>query len=134
MTQTMTKQQLAQLRKQLEELRDDISGELRLGQGEAADENYRDIAGEVHDRGEEAVGEQLAKMNTELKERRLYELREIRAALGRVEDGQYGVCMDCGEEIGFDRLEAYPMAKRCFDCKVRFESSDSGVERRSPPG
>jgi RNA polymerase-binding protein DksA len=42
-------------------------------------------------------------------------LREIDAALQRIEDGTYGKCGVCGKEIGVERLEAYPWASLCID-------------------
>lgn len=44
------------------------------------------------------------------------EIADIRAALARIEDGNYGVCARCGAEISARRLEALPTATRCIDC------------------
>jgi DnaK suppressor protein len=44
-------------------------------------------------------------------------LAHIDAALGRVEDGTYGSCENCGRPISPDRLEAMPWATLCIDCK-----------------
>ncbi|GLW67664.1 hypothetical protein Arub01_59070 [Actinomadura rubrobrunea] len=46
-------------------------------------------------------------------------LREIEAALGRVDAGTYGRCEDCGEPIGRARLEILPYARRCVMCQQR---------------
>lgn len=43
-------------------------------------------------------------------------IRIIQAALGRIEDGSYGICENCAEEIGAARLEAVPEATRCVNC------------------
>ena len=48
-------------------------------------------------------------------------LAEIDAALGRIEAGTYGICTNCGEQIPIERLEAYPWASLCIDCKRRDE-------------
>ena len=48
-------------------------------------------------------------------------LSEIDAALKRIEDGTYGTCVSCGQEIPRDRLEANPWASLCIDCKRRSE-------------
>ena len=48
-------------------------------------------------------------------------LTEIDAALQRIEDGTYGTCTTCGREIPLERLEAYPWASLCIDCKRRAE-------------
>ncbi len=44
------------------------------------------------------------------------ELRAIRAALDRIEDGAYGECVNCGEPISTKRLEIIPHAARCAKC------------------
>ncbi len=46
----------------------------------------------------------------------LSELRAIDAALARVEDGSYGVCAKCGDDISAERLEAVPTAAFCRNC------------------
>ena len=43
-------------------------------------------------------------------------IRVIQAALVRIEDGTYGKCAGCGEDIGQARLEAVPEATRCVSC------------------
>ncbi|HZS30523.1 MAG TPA: TraR/DksA C4-type zinc finger protein [Gaiellaceae bacterium] len=48
-------------------------------------------------------------------------LAEIDAALARIENGTYGTCTNCGNEIPVERLEAYPAASLCIDCKRRAE-------------
>jgi RNA polymerase-binding protein DksA len=48
-------------------------------------------------------------------------LSEIDVALGRVDDGTYGTCVTCGNEIPRERLEANPWASLCIDCKRRSE-------------
>ena len=48
--------------------------------------------------------------------RRKVELRQIEAALGRVEDGDYGYCVNCGEAIAAKRLALNPTTPVCIDC------------------
>jgi DnaK suppressor protein len=48
-------------------------------------------------------------------------LVEIDAALSRIDDGTYGTCVGCGNEIPLGRLEAHPTAALCIDCKRRAE-------------
>jgi DnaK suppressor protein len=55
------------------------------------------------------------------------ELNEVEAALRRVADQSYGVCMDCGETIPRARLEASPAAVRCVQCQQRIEARAGGV-------
>jgi DnaK suppressor protein len=48
-------------------------------------------------------------------------LGDIDAALLRIDAGTYGRCTNCGEEIPSARLEAYPWASLCIDCKRKTE-------------
>jgi RNA polymerase-binding transcription factor len=48
-------------------------------------------------------------------------LTEIDAALKRIEEGTYGICVNCGREIPEARLEANPWASLCIDCKRKAE-------------
>ena len=76
----------------------------------ASEETDRDMSLRVHDH-----------------ERKLVD--EIRAALKRVDEGDYGVCEACGDEIGERRLLARPMATHCIDCMTEIEAT----QRREPP-
>lgn len=55
-------------------------------------------------------------MALETERRREIELRRIDAALARVESGDYGYCLTCGEEIEPKRLELDPATPVCIDC------------------
>jgi DnaK suppressor protein len=46
-------------------------------------------------------------------------LREVRAALGRIEQGDYGTCLNCEEEIGLKRLHALPWTPLCIQCQEK---------------
>jgi DnaK suppressor protein len=54
-------------------------------------------------------------------ERRALQLREIDAALRRIDDGSYGDCERCEEPINPRRLDADPTARLCIDCASRSE-------------
>ena len=49
-------------------------------------------------------------------ERRKLELKKIEAALKRVEAGDYGYCVSCGEEVEAKRLDFDPATPLCLDC------------------
>ncbi len=44
------------------------------------------------------------------------ELKHVTAALLRIDKGEFGICTDCGDEIGDQRLLAFPQAEKCIDC------------------
>ena len=49
------------------------------------------------------------------------QLRTVRYALAKCEDGSYGECEQCGNPIGFSRLQARPEARLCIACQTRAE-------------
>jgi DnaK suppressor protein len=49
---------------------------------------------------------------------------KIQEALQRIEDGTFGICDTCGEEIGEKRLEARPVTTQCIDCKTEAEKKE----------
>jgi RNA polymerase-binding protein DksA len=52
-----------------------------------------------------------------LEENSEHVLAEIEGALKRIEEGTYGVCVNCGKPITEERLAAIPWATHCIDCK-----------------
>lgn len=75
------------------------------------------------DIGDQSVADELADLNLALIDRHVQEMRDIEATRARFTDGRFGVCVDCGQEIGFQRLLAYPTAKRCIACQQRREKT-----------
>ena len=57
-------------------------------------------------------------------------LEMIDEALQRLEDSEYGICLDCGEPIPRKRLEAKPYAKYCTKCKSKREAMDETFYHR----
>ena len=51
-------------------------------------------------------------------------LSKIQHALDKIENGDYGVCENCGEPISNGRLEARPVAQYCIDCKTEMEQKE----------
>lgn len=60
-------------------------------------------------------------MNLRLRDRERVLLKKIEKALEKIKDGEYGVCEQCGEEIGIKRLEARPVTDLCIRCKEEQE-------------
>ena len=90
-------------------------------------EQYAQIAGQVHDTQDEALADLLVDVNLAEITREIQELRDIDAALRRISVGTFGVCVACREPIGRERLDAYPTAKRCVACQSRKERSAIAV-------
>ena len=56
------------------------------------------------------------------RERRL--IKKILDAMGRMENGTFGVCEECGDEIGVARLKARPVTRLCINCKSKQEEDE----------
>jgi DnaK suppressor protein len=49
-------------------------------------------------------------------------IKKILSSLDDIENGEYGICEDCGKEIAIERLKARPIASHCISCKTRQEA------------
>lgn len=94
----------------LEEAETELSG-LMKDSGDGAGQDQADIGATSFERDHE-----LTVVNSERDK-----LLQIERALGRIEDGSYGVCESCGQPIGKMRLMAFPRATLCLTCKQREE-------------
>jgi DnaK suppressor protein len=56
------------------------------------------------------------------RERKL--ILKIKEALARIEDGTFGICEECGEEISEERLKARPVTPLCIGCKTKAEAEE----------
>lgn len=77
--------------------------------------------GQVQDTGDEALVITMEKLQNSLQQADVDELRLIDDAINRVDSGEYGICIDCGEQISEKRLETFPYAARCISCQETFE-------------
>ena len=107
----------SRLESRYQTLRAEIAAD--LVDSERAD--YATVAGQVHDRVDEAVADLLVDLRNADMDREIGEARDVEAALARLRVGTYGICMDCGTFIPFSRLNAYPTAKRCWACQESYE-------------
>ncbi|WP_424973179.1 TraR/DksA C4-type zinc finger protein [Dinoroseobacter sp. S76] len=58
-----------------------------------------------------------ARLDDQASRRAARQLRRLQAALGRVADGSYGICMQCGGRISAQRLDEDPSTTLCASCK-----------------
>ena len=59
-----------------------------------------------------------------LRGREAHLIKKIDEALKHIEDGSYGICAECGEEINIERLKARPVAPLCIACKEEQEKME----------
>jgi DnaK suppressor protein len=105
----MSKSELEKYRMALEAKQAEIGASLR-NREDIAIEKAADAIDEVQLAGER----ELAIRNLD---RESGLLRKVKAALARMEDGSFGTCMHCEEEIGSKRLHAVPWAPFCIRCQ-----------------
>lgn len=75
---------------------------------------------------EEAQEEAFANSLHALSNQERKELFDIEHALRRIESGEYGLCENCGREIGVNRLKAMPAVRLCIACQEEVERAASG--------
>jgi DnaK suppressor protein len=76
------------------------------------------------EREELAQEEQTADVDTRVAQNQFAELRRIDGALERIERGQFGICVDCGQPVSRDRLDAEPWAATCAQCAQEHRRAD----------
>jgi DnaK suppressor protein len=79
---------------------------------------------QISDFTDQATLESDIDMNIHIKERDSKLIIKIKKALERIEDGTYGICDECEEEISEARLKARPVTTVCIDCKRAQENHE----------
>jgi RNA polymerase-binding protein DksA len=118
----LTPEQSSQLAQALRTRQQSLLEEVRDELERSGEQHYIDLAGRVTDSGDQATADVLADLDAAIIDRQVKELRDIDAAQARMRAGSYGVCIDCGQDVGFERLGAYPTAKRCIQCQTKRET------------
>ncbi len=119
--------ELARLKVTLLARRKQLEGEVEDGQQRRMDEDsFGSLAGEVADAGDASMAtEQSGLRNTQIG-RDIAEIRDIDAALERLDSGNYGICTRCARDIAIARLQANPSAQRCIECQTAHEQQFAG--------
>jgi DnaK suppressor protein len=116
----LTKPELKEMRKILDERRQEVvrNAQKTLGEGIQLD------AAELPDDMDLASSEYLQYFNLRLRGREKTYLEKIERALARIEDGSFGLCDECGDPIGLERLRVRPEATLCIRCKEAQEREE----------
>jgi DnaK suppressor protein len=85
-----------------------------------------DLSADIIDRASSDIGRNYTLRICD-RESRL--IRKIKTALTKIEDGTFGICESCDEEIGVERLKARPVTAYCIRCKTQMEAFEkvSGI-------
>lgn len=119
----LTQQQIDGLQRTMEEELARVLNEAREEMRPDVKASYGNIVDSVPDSGDEALAYTLIDTENAIIGQHLQQVRDINAALKRIQAGTYGTCIDCEGEIGFERLSAYPTAKRCIECQRHYEKT-----------
>jgi RNA polymerase-binding transcription factor len=118
----LSQTQLDQLARKLREDYQALVREVRDELENSGNQHRIDLLNrEPGDSGDESLANALADFNLTILDRHIDGMRDIEAALQRIRNGEYGVCVDCGDAVTFPRLMAYPTAKRCIVCQEQRE-------------
>ncbi|MFC1665612.1 TraR/DksA family transcriptional regulator [Pseudomonadota bacterium] len=91
----------------------------------------KDVMGSTHDRGDEALADAITEANMVHTERYKLRLIQLDRAMGRIETGTYGICLDCELPINPARLNSDPAVPLCIDCQTAKE--DNRDQRDATP-
>lgn len=88
--------------------------------------------GELNTKAEEACADPSDRASLEsdrafllrMRDRERKLLSKIDEAFARIEDGSYGLCEECGDQIGIERLKARPVTTLCISCKSAQEARE----------
>lgn len=120
----LSKTQIAKLVRTLEQQYALLLEEVRDALEHSQNQQYVELIDRAPaDSADQATGDALADLNLAIIDRHVQAIRDIEAARTRVDQGGFGTCIDCGGDIAFERLSAYPTAKRCFVCQRQREKT-----------
>jgi DnaK suppressor protein len=111
-----------ELRKMLEERRRELMTSVQDKMRDVRAEGGKDR--DVLDQGESSEVDIQDDIEFALIQMKSETLNKIDAALRRLEEGTYGNCFECGDEIAEARLKALPFAVRCKDCEEERETAE----------
>ena len=114
-----------ELKRILEERRRDVLGDvkerIRVARTECAEQRNSNM---VRDPSDVAVDDVQEDLEFALIQMKSETLNRINEALRRLDEGTYGNCFECGDEIAEARLKALPFAVRCKDCEEARETAE----------
>ena len=119
----MNETKLASFRTKLEEIRFFIAGGVR--------EKYKSpqnhLTEQVADIADDAVQSYDRQLMMGLGEKEFGKLRLVEEAIKKLDEGQYGICLECEELISEERLTVIPFASYCVDCLELMEKKNTVI-------
>ena len=119
-------EKLEEMRGILLSMKDATLAEIKKSLRSGTDKPDLESSGDIYD---QASSERDRELDLLLGDREREKLRNIDEALERLEEGEYGVCEECEEEIPLGRLKALPFARYCVRCKADIEKVQAQTRR-----
>jgi RNA polymerase-binding protein DksA len=112
--------------KDLEYFRNLLNGQLddALKQGDLTLEDMTDNTEIFADPADRATMESDRAFTLRIRDRERKLIKKIRGALTRLDNGTFGICEECGEDVGVPRLNARPVTRLCINCKNKQEEDE----------
>lgn len=115
-----------EMREILLKLKDEAFEEIGKAVKSGTEKPNNEPSGDIYD---QASNERDRELLLLLGDREREKIRSIDEALLRLDEGEYGICEDCEEEIPFGRLKAMPFARLCVKCKADLEKLQAQTKR-----
>lgn len=123
---------LNNIRNALQTRREALLKQVAAALEESGQTQYAEVLGRASgDSSDEALAVTLGDLSAARLDHEIRQLRELDAALRRMEGPDFGLCQDCGAPIPVARLVANPAAVRCVTCQALHEKTYAGQEHGS---
>jgi RNA polymerase-binding transcription factor DksA len=121
-----------QLQKALERLQPEVQGIAEQTQNASSGQGTTELSNAPMHLADVGTEEFLHALNATLLENETFLLTEIRAAIERIDNGQFGRCEICHSKIADERLRALPHARHCIRCATENEQPQVNLNRGRP--
>jgi DnaK suppressor protein len=115
-----------EMRAVLLKLKEEALAEIGKSVKSGAEKPTDEPSGDIYD---QASNERDRELLLLLSDREREKIRNIDEALARLDEGEYGICEECEEEIPLGRLKAMPFARLCVKCKADLEKMQAQTKR-----
>lgn len=112
----ISKNQMGELKKMMEAELAQLVNKTQDEMNPESKPSYIDVGGDGNT-ADEAAADTLVDIDNAVIGLHLQKAIDLNAALDRIQSGVYGICIDCGDSVSFERISAYPTAKRCIRCQ-----------------
>ena len=107
-------------------LKEETLKEIKKSMKSSSDHSSSEPSGDIYD---QASSERDRELGLLLSDREREKLRNIDDALIRIQEGEYGICEECGCDIPLGRLKVMPFAHYCVKCKEDIERFQAQTKR-----